>query len=166
MFKFDQTTGALTANSPATVSAPMRPRHMAFNPNGKWAYVTHENKAAITTYAYDAASGLLSGAKDTAAPNDGAHVLAHPSGNFVFHIARGGNTTTVFKVGADGSLSEASKVAGGGYDGTITRDGKYLLTVSGSAVKVYAVNPTTGALTAAGTGTAAGTSQSVAVAVF
>jgi 6-phosphogluconolactonase len=165
-FKFDQTSGALMANTPATVSAPSRPRHMAFNPNGKWAYVTHESKTAITTYAYDAATGLLSAPKDTTAPNDGAHVVVHPSGEFVFHIARGGGTTTVFKVGADGALSEASKVGGGGYDGFITRDGKYLLTVSGSSVRVFSVNPTTGALTSAGMGAAAGTSQSVAVAVF
>jgi hypothetical protein len=38
--------------------------------------------------------------------------------------------------------------------------------VSGSSVKAYAVNATTGALTAAGTGTAVNGSQSVAVAAF
>jgi 6-phosphogluconolactonase len=139
---------------------------MAFHPGGKWAYVTHESKTAITTYAYDATTGLLSSPKDTTAPNDGAHVVVDPNGNFVFHIARGGSTTTVFKVGADGTLTEASKVSGGGYDGAITKDGKYLLTVSGSSVRVFSINQTTGALTSAGMGTAAGGSQSVTVAVF
>jgi len=165
MFKFDVPTGQATPNTPPTISSPSRPRHMAFNPNGKWAYLTHESVSAITTFDYDSATGLLSNARNTTAPNDGAHVLVHPGGNFVFHIARGGDTTTVFKVGADGSLTAGAKV-GGGYDGTLTRDGKYLLVVSGSSVTVYAVNATTGALTAAGTGTAINGSQSVAVVAF
>lgn len=38
-YKFDQATGKLTPNSPASVSVSSA-RHMAFNPNGKWAYVT------------------------------------------------------------------------------------------------------------------------------
>jgi 6-phosphogluconolactonase len=166
MFKFDVATGQAMPNSPATIPAPGRPRHMAFNPSGKWAYVTHETRTDLTTYAYDSTTGLLSAPRDTTAPNDGAHVLVHPSGTFVFHIARGGGTVTVFRVAADGALSEASKVSGGGYDGTITPDGKYLVVVSGSSIRVYAVNPTTGALTSSGNGQAAGTSQSVAVAVF
>jgi 6-phosphogluconolactonase len=163
MFKFDVATGKATANSPATIASANRPRHMAFNPTGKWAYLSHEGRAALTTFAYDSTTGLLSAPRETPAPDDGAHVVAHPSGNFVFHIARGGDTVTVFKVGADGALAEASKVAAGGYDAAVTRDGKYLLVVSGSAVKVYAVNGTTGALTAAGSAQAANSSQSVAV---
>jgi 6-phosphogluconolactonase len=163
MFKFDLATGKVTPNTPATIASANRPRHMAFNPNGKWAYVSHEGRAALTTFAYDPATGLLSAPKDTAAPADGAHVVAHPSGNFVFHIARGGDTVTVFKVGADGALSEASKVGSGGYDAAVTRDGKYLLVVSGTAVKVYRVDATSGALTAAGSAQAVNSSQSVAV---
>jgi 6-phosphogluconolactonase len=167
MYKFDLGTGQLTPNSPATIANPMRPRHMAFNPNGKFAYLTHESRPAITTFAYDSTTGLLSAPKDTSAPNDGAHVLVHPSGNFVFHIARGGGAITVFKVAADGTLSAAGNQAvDSPYDGTITKDGKYLIVVGGTSVKVFAVNATTGALTAAGTGTTLQRSQSVAVTVL
>jgi 6-phosphogluconolactonase len=166
MYKFDVATGKATPNSPANISSSNRPRHMAFNPNGKWAYVSHESTGSLTTFAYDATTGLLSSPKETSAPNDGAHVIAHPSGNFVIHIARGGSAVTVYKVGADGALSQASRMAGGGYDGAVTKDGKYLFVVSGSSVKGYAINTTTGALTSAGSGTAANTAQSVAVTVF
>jgi 6-phosphogluconolactonase len=166
MFKFDATTGALTANSPATIASPARPRHMAFNPNGKFAYVTHEGKGALTTFKYDAVTGLLSAPQDTTSPDDGAHVVVHPSGNFVFHIARGGGAITTYKVAADGALSQAGSVSGGGYDATLTKDGKYLISVSGSSVKVYAINPTTGALTSSGSGQAVNSSQSVAVTVL
>ena len=166
MFKFDQTSGALTANSPATIASASRPRHMAFNPNGKFAYVTHEGKGALTTFDYDSATGLLSAPKDTTSPGDGAHVVVHPSGNFVFHIARGGGAITVYKVAPDGALSMASSAQGGGYDATLTKDGKYLISVSGSSVKVYSINPTTGALTSSGSGQAVNSSQSVAVTVL
>ena len=161
MYKFDATTGQATPNSPATIAVGGGPRHMAFNPNGKWAYVSQENGSAITTLAYDSTTGLLSAPKNTPAPSDGVHVVAHPNGKLLFHIARSG-TTTVYKIGDDGALSAGAKVAGGN-DGALTRDGKYLLVVSGATVKAFAVNPNTGDLTAAGTGQAANTAQSVTV---
>ena len=97
MYKFDVTTGQATPNSPATIAVGGGPRHMAFNPNGKWAYVSQENGSAITTLAYDSATGLLSAPKNTPAPSDGVHVVVHPNGKFLFHIARSG-TTTVYKI--------------------------------------------------------------------
>lgn len=167
MYKFDVAEGKLTPNSPATIASTQRPRHMAFNPNGKFAYVTHEGRGALTTFAYDSTTGLLSAPKDTGAPGDGAHVLVHPSGNFVYHIARGGGAVTVFKVAADGALSSAGNVSlASPYDATMTRDGKYLITVGGSSVRVFSINPTTGLLTAAGTGQSLQRSQSVAVTVL
>jgi 6-phosphogluconolactonase (cycloisomerase 2 family) len=91
-------------------------------------------------------------------------VLVHPNGKFLFHIARSG-TTTVYKIGDDGTLSAGAKAAGGN-DAALTKDGKYLLVVSGATVKAYAVDSNTGALTAAGSGQAANTAQSVTVAAF
>jgi 6-phosphogluconolactonase (cycloisomerase 2 family) len=85
----------------------------------------------------------------------------HPNGKFLFHIARSG-TTTVYKIGDDGALTAGAKAAGGN-DGALTRDGKYLLVVSGATVKTFAVDPNTGDLRAAGTGQAANTAQSVTV---
>ncbi len=170
-FKFDVNTGRLTANTPATVPAPQRPRHMAFNPSGKFAYVTHETRDAITTYSYDAATGVLSAAKDTPARRDGAHVLVHPGGQFVYQIARGGSAIVTFRVGADGALTEASTMQDGlnsPYDATLTRDGRYLIavTTTGNSVRVFAINPETGALTAAGNGMALQRPQSVVVTSF
>jgi 6-phosphogluconolactonase len=162
-FKLDSATGMLTANSPATVAISQRPRHMAFNPNGRFAYVTHESRTALTTFNYDSNTGLLSGPRDTPTPNDGAHVLAHPSGKFVYHIARGGNAVSGFTVGADGSLTMIERLGSGGYDGTISKDGRYLLVVSGSSLRVYAIDGATGKLTAGATGQALGNSQSVTI---
>jgi 6-phosphogluconolactonase len=167
-FKFDVNTGRLTANAPATIGAPQRPRHMAFHPSGKFAYLTHETRNAITTFSYDATTGLLSAPKDTDARTDGAHVLVHPGGSFVFQIARGGNAIVVFRVGADGSLSEAATVQEGvssPYDATLTRDGRFLIAVNtnGNTVRSFAIDAQSGALRPAGNGTALQRPQSVVV---
>jgi 6-phosphogluconolactonase (cycloisomerase 2 family) len=164
MFKFNTATGSISANSPATVPVGNGPRHMAFNPNGKFAYVTQEGGTALVAFKYDSATGLLSSPMEFGGlPRDGAHVLVHPSGTFVYHIARGGNAVTVLKVAEDGALSKASSVTSGGYDATMTKDGKYLIVVSGANVRVYSIDPATGGLTATGTGQAVNGSQSVAV---
>ena len=162
-FRFNAASGMLTANSPATVAISQRPRHMAFNPNGRFAYVTHESRTALTTFNYDSNTGLLSGPRDTPTPNDGAHVLVHPSGNFVYHIARGGNAVSSFSVGADGGLTMIERIGSGGYDATMSKDGRYLLVVSGTSLRVYAIDGTTGKLTAGATGQTLQRSQSVAV---
>jgi 6-phosphogluconolactonase len=167
MYKFDVATGQLTPNSPSRIASAQRPRHMAFNPNGKFAYVTHEARGAIETFAYDAATGLLSSPRDTSAPGDGAHVLVHPTGSFVYHIARGGGAVTVYKVAPDGALSSAGRVGlASPYDATMTKDGRYLIVVGGSSVRVFSIDAATGALTAAGSGTTVQRSQSVAVTVL
>ncbi len=162
-FRFNAANGMLTANSPATVAISQRPRHMAFNPNGRFAYVTHESRTAVTTFNYDSNTGLLSGPRDTPTPNDGAHVLVHPSGKFVYHIARGGNAVSSFSVGADGGLTMIERIGSGGYDATLSKDGRYLLVVSGTSLRVYAIDGATGKLTAGATGQTLQRSQSVAV---
>jgi 6-phosphogluconolactonase len=167
MYRFDVETGKLTPNTPATIASPQRPRHMAFNPNGKFAYVTHESRGALTTFAYDSTTGLLSSPRDTGAPGDGAHVLVHPTGSFVYHIARGGGAVTVFKVAPDGGLTSAGNVPlASPYDATMTKDGKYLIVVGGTSVRVFTINPTTGLLSAGGSGQSLQRSQSVAVTVL
>ena len=163
LFKFNAANGMLTANSPATIAISQRPRHMAFNPNGRSAYVTHESRTALTTFNYDSTTGLLSGPRDTPTPNDGAHVLVHPSGNFVYHIARGGDAVSSFSVGADGGLTMIERLGSGGYDATMSKDGRYLMVVSGTSLRVYAIDGATGKLTAGATGQTLQRSQSVAV---
>ncbi|EQC34130.1 hypothetical protein SDRG_08339 [Saprolegnia diclina VS20] len=64
-FKFNPTTGALTANSPAfvTVSPGALPRHMAFHPNNQQLYLVTERSNQVLRFSYASTSGLLTLAK-------------------------------------------------------------------------------------------------------
>ena len=59
--RMDATTGKLTPNDPPSTSvAPgSGPRHFAFHPNGKFAYVINEISLAVTAFRYDADRGVL-----------------------------------------------------------------------------------------------------------
>ena len=61
VYKYDTAKGTLTANDPpAFVGAPgSGPRHFAFHPNGKNAYVINEISLTVTAFQYDADKGVL-----------------------------------------------------------------------------------------------------------
>jgi 6-phosphogluconolactonase len=105
-FNFDATSGALTANSPATVAAPSNsgPRHIALHPNGRFAYVLNELSSSMSAYSVstngtltmlDTKSALPSGFSGT---NTGAHVEVSPDGTLLFGSNRGHNSIVVFSL--------------------------------------------------------------------
>jgi 6-phosphogluconolactonase len=107
IYKFDPAKGTLTANDPPSVSvAPgAGPRHFAFHPDGKHAYVINEMGNTITALEYDAAKGELKAGKSVSTlPQDfkgntsTAEVVVHPSGKFVYGSNRGHNSIAVFTV--------------------------------------------------------------------
>ncbi len=58
---FDEKTGVLTLNTPATAPAKpdAGPRHFCFTPNNRFAYVLNELNGTVTCYDVDAATGRL-----------------------------------------------------------------------------------------------------------
>jgi len=97
VYRFDPARGSLEANSPAfaKVSPGAGPRHFAFHPSGKFAYVINELQSTVTAFAYDRRRGVLqevqtaptlpSGFADN---NSTAEVQAHPSGKFLYGSSR------------------------------------------------------------------------------
>ncbi len=107
VYHFDAKTGSLTANHPpyAKLDAGAGPRHLAFHPNGKFAYVVNELQSTITAFSYDAGRGALLKLKTvTTLPkafsgnNDTAEIHVHPSGKFLFASNRGHNSIAVFAI--------------------------------------------------------------------
>jgi 6-phosphogluconolactonase len=169
-YRFDASTGRLQPNSPPTVATRARPRHMVFHPSGRFAYVTHERGDPITAFRYDPATGLLSQPTNVPGPANGAHIMIHANGQFVYLLGRGDNNLQVDRISSDGALTSASQVSGLStpWDFTVTRDWSHLLVVnSGSrSVRSFAVDPTTGALSARGTAATTEAPHGVVVAVF
>jgi 6-phosphogluconolactonase len=106
VYKYDAAKGALTPNDPpAYVGAPgSGPRHFAFHPNGRNAYVINELASTITALSYDAEHGVLKGLQTLSTlpkevkGNSTAEVQVHPSGKFVYGSNRGHNSIAIFSV--------------------------------------------------------------------
>ncbi len=89
------------------------PRHIAFHPNGKHAYVANELDSTITTFNWDAQTGRLTEVESQSTlPGDvkdvenyPAEVLVHPNGRYVYLSNRGHNSVATFEVdGTTGKL--------------------------------------------------------------
>jgi len=169
-YKFDEATGKLSANSPASIAGGGQgPRHLDFAPNAKNAYAIGETGGGLISYDYDAGTGLLSNPQVIPiGGNQGAHVQVHPSGKFVWASVRTSNTVAGFSIdAATGRPKLIEKVTMGlasPWDFAVEPTGKYLLVANdGGGVRVFKINEQTGALTSAGAGVAGGTTHYVGV---
>lgn len=107
VYRFDAKTGSLTANNPphAKLDPGAGPRHLAFHPNGKFAYVVNELQSSITALSYDPSRGALHVLKTVSTlpkgfsgSNDTAEIQVHPSGKFLFASNRGHDSIAVFSI--------------------------------------------------------------------
>jgi 6-phosphogluconolactonase len=98
------------------------PRHFAFHPNGKLAYVISEMKGSVTVFSYDAAKGALNSLQtistlpeDFSGSIEDAEVAVHPSGKFLYASNRGHDSIAVFTIDpTKGTLTPVEYVATGG----------------------------------------------------
>lgn len=107
VFKFDAANGTLTPNNPpfAQVKPGSGPRHFAFHPNGKFAYVTNEMASTVDAFTWNAAAGELHGIQTISTLPPGfkgesttAEIQVHPAGKFLYDSNRGADSITVFAI--------------------------------------------------------------------
>jgi 6-phosphogluconolactonase len=107
VYRFDPATSKLTPNDPpaASVQPGSGPRHFAFHPDGKRAYVINEILCTLTAFDYEAKDGKLTERQTLSTLPEGvavkpeystAEVQVHPSGKFVYGSNRGHDTIAVF----------------------------------------------------------------------
>lgn len=124
VYGFDAAKGALTANDPpfARLDPGAGPRHLAFHPNGKFAYVVNELQSTVTTFSYDAERGSFGKLgtvstlpKGFKGENDTAEIHVHPNGRFLFASNRGHDSIVVFAIDQkSGALTLVDHFATGG----------------------------------------------------
>ncbi|MEH0448909.1 lactonase family protein [Streptomyces sp. B21-102] len=107
-YRLDEKAGTLTEVAQAHTRAGAGPRHLAFHPGGRYAYLANEADDTLAVCAYDASSGRLTigrpqstGAKADA--NYPAQPALTPDGRFVFLANRGDNSLARYAVEQDGA---------------------------------------------------------------
>ncbi|MBI3465127.1 MAG: lactonase family protein, partial [Planctomycetes bacterium] len=107
VYRFDAANGKLVPNDPpaATVKAGAGPRHFAFHPGGRYAYVINEMDCTVTAFAYDGQRGVLKEIQTiTTLPHElregysTAEVQVHPSGKFLYGSNRGHHSIVVYAI--------------------------------------------------------------------
>lgn len=125
-YLFDEATGKLTPNDPPFCDSSAEkagPRHIAFHPSGKFAYVINEHNSTIDRFDYDKTKGLLSNPKAIPTLPEGtdlknkstAHIVVSPDGKFVYGSNRGHDSLAIYSIDpANGNLTLVAHETGAG----------------------------------------------------
>jgi len=161
VYKFDAKSGTLKPNDPpATKLAPgSGPRHFAFHPKGKLAYVINELLSTVTAMSYDQAKGTLKKVQtistlpaDFKDFNTTAEVQIHPSGKFLYGSNRGHDSIAAFAIDEEsGKLTPIGYVSSGGKwprNFCIDPTGQFILAANQNSdnIVVFRIDPKTGKL--------------------
>lgn len=108
IYRLDAEAGRLVPADPpsASLHSGAAPRHIAFHPNGRFAYVNGEADMTVTAFAYDGERGVLTELDYLSTLPEGttgerlstAQILVEPSGHFVYVSNRGHNTIAIFAI--------------------------------------------------------------------
>jgi 6-phosphogluconolactonase len=165
-YRFDAKAGTISPNDTpsASVAAGSGPRHFAFHPNSKFAYVINELAMTVDAFQYDGSKGVLVGlqtistigSEETKRGYSTAHVEVHPSGKFLYGSNRGHDSIVVYKI--DTSSGKLTYVENEPTQGKTPRnfgvspDGKFLLAANQQSndIVVFCIDQGSGALEATG----------------
>lgn len=162
IYAFDSNTGKLDPHGAFDTPKGTGPRHFAWSPDGKTAYINGESNLTLIACDYDSAKGtlkqkqVLSTLPSDVKRNGGstAETVVHPSGKFVYVSNRDPyNSIAIFAIDektgemkAVGHQSEGVKTP---RNFAIEPTGKYMLVAnqSGGNVILFRIDQTTGQLT-------------------
>jgi 6-phosphogluconolactonase len=103
LLTFDTATAKLTMVGGTKESPGMGPRHIAFSPDDRFAYVINELKPEVVAYTHDAASGKLENIQTIATVAEHhtgdvgpAEILIDKAGKYVYASNRGPGTIAVY----------------------------------------------------------------------
>ncbi len=166
VYRLDAAAGVLTPNDPpfATVAPGAGPRHFAFHPDGKHAFVINEMGASITAFTWDREKGVLTPyqtvpilSKDYAgSTNTSAEVVVGKGGGYVYGSNRGDDSIVVHAFDpVTGRLTFVQRITDGirvPRNYAIDPSGKWLVcgNLTANTVTVYRIDPHSGRLALTG----------------
>src|SRR5262249_45727810 len=112
VYAFDAERGTLATHTAASLPARSGPRHLAWHPDGRHAYVIDETSSRVTVFAYDAKAGELSEQQSVSTlpeafngSNTTAEIALTPDGRFLYGSNRGHDSLAIFAVDGAGGLT-------------------------------------------------------------
>lgn len=162
IYAFNAAQGTLTPHGVFHTPAGAGPRHFAWHPDGKTAFINGESDLTIISCRYDAKLGsltqtqVLSTLPEHIKRNGGstAETVVHPSGKFVYVSNRDPyNSIAIFSVAPETHTLTALGHQSAGIktprNFAIDPTGRYMLVAnqSGGNVIVFRIDPSTGQLT-------------------
>ena len=169
VYRLNAAKGTLAPDTPpfAKLSPGAGPRHVAFHPNGKFAYVLTEMGSSVTAFAYEPSNGSISPLqtvstlsvlrKDYSGPKEAAEIAVHPSGKFLYASNRAGiDTISVFSIdpvkGTVKLQDEYPTMGKTPRNFAIDPTGKFLLAANQESnnIVIFRIDSTTGALSPTG----------------
>jgi 6-phosphogluconolactonase len=169
VYRFNSAKGTLAPDTPpfAKLNPGAGPRHLAFHPNGKFAYALTEMGSSVAAFAYKAGKGSLSPLqtvstlsilrKDYSGVKEAAEIAVHPNGKFLYASNRAGiDTISTFSVDpVKGTLKLKDEYPTMGKtprNFAIDPTGKFLLSANQESnnIVIFRIDSTTGALSPTG----------------
>lgn len=121
VYRLDQKTGKLHPHHRLRMPGGYGPRHLAFHPDGRRAYILGELRSEITVAEWHPATGrftagqVISTLGDAQPPeNYPAEIVVSPDGRYVYASNRGHDSIATFDVTANGDLAFAGTTPCGG----------------------------------------------------
>lgn len=166
VYRLDAAAGTLSPNDPpfVRVAPGSGPRHFAFHPDGRHAFVINEMAGSITAFDWDGEKGILTPydtvpilRSDYKGLNTSAEVVVSRSGKFVYGSNRGDDSIVVHAFDpATGKLTFVQRMADGvkvPRNYAIDPSGKWLVCANLKAdnATVYRIDPESGRLELSGT---------------
>ena len=162
IYEFDDKNGKLKPN-PAQEFYPTKsgagPRHFAFHPNAKFAFVINELDMTISSLAFDEKKGTLKEIQTVSTlpenfkgANTCADIHVSPNGKFLYGTNRGHDSLVVYKVDEKtGKLDYIEHVSTGGKtprNFTIAPNGRFLLAANqnSDSITVFSIDEKSGRL--------------------
>jgi len=162
VYSFDTDKGTLSPHGAFDAPKGTGPRHFAWSPDGKSAYINGESNLTIMACDYDGDQGILKQRQVLSTlPSDvvrkggsTAETVVHPSGKFLYVSNRDPyNSIAIFSIDQTTGVLKAVGHQSAGIktprNFAIESTGQYMLVAnqSGGNVIVFRINPSTGELT-------------------
>ena len=160
-FRFDENTGHITPNTPATVEPDefLGPRHFCFHPTLDVLYFSNEQGCSVTGYNLDTSNGTLSAFQTITTLPEGyserntcSQIHVTPSGRFLYAPNRGHNSIACYSIDpSTGHLTAVARVASEPIPNALGLDPQSKFAFSAGqesgVMATFNINPDSGELT-------------------